>query len=56
MKRFECFHCGTLLMRALLVMARVEIKCTKCNAKNLWEIGDSIGAPLDRAAPSMVVA
>jgi phage FluMu protein Com len=46
MKDFRCFHCGALLMRGLLVVAQVEIKCPKCNARNEWSLGDVAGCPM----------
>ena len=49
MKSFRCSNCATLLMRAILIVARIEIKCSKCNMENTWAMGDVAGCPLPLA-------
>lgn len=40
MRDFRCSNCTTLLFKGEIVIARIQVKCPKCNAMNYWSFNE----------------
>ena len=59
MRDFRCSNCYTLLFKGEIVIARVQAKCSKCNAMNYWSFSEQssgVARGLDKASAPVLAS